>query len=139
MIVGIGVDIVEVERIRRATARHGGRFIGRVFTREEAEYCRLCAEPEQRFATRFAAKEAALKALGVGWAQGLQFLEVEVRNDERGAPSVYFSGRARRVAEQLGARRVHVSMTHHRDFAIAQVVLEDDSSYAGRTTTTADS
>lgn len=125
MIVGIGVDIVEVGRIRRAIARHGGRFIGRIFTEQEADYCRRCGRPEQRFATRFAAKEAALKALGVGWAQGLQFLEVEVRNDERGAPSVYFSGKARRLAEELGARRVHVSMTHHRHFAVAQVILED--------------
>jgi holo-[acyl-carrier protein] synthase len=127
MIVGIGVDIVEVGRMRRAVQRYGDRFIRRVFTESEAAYCRRCVHPEQRFATRFAAKEAALKALGVGWAQGLQFLDVEVSNDELGAPSVAFTGKALDLSRGLGVARIHVSLTHHRDFAIAQVVLEDGS------------
>jgi len=124
MILGIGVDIVEVERIQSAVDRYGQRFVGRVFTAAEAAYCRRCAHPDQRFATRFAAKEAALKALGVGWAQGLQFVEVEVSNNELGAPSVAFSGRALALARRLGVERIHVSLTHHRHFAVAQVVLE---------------
>jgi len=124
VILGIGVDIVEVERIRLAADRYGGRFVRRVFTEEEAAYCRRSAHPEQRFATRFAAKEAALKALGVGWTQGVQFTEVEIVNNELGAPSVVFRGRALELARALGAERIHVSMTHHRDFAIAQVILE---------------
>jgi holo-[acyl-carrier protein] synthase len=124
MILGIGVDLVEVARIRRAVERYGSRFARRVFTDAEAAYCRRCAHPEQRFATRFAAKEAALKALGVGWNKGLQFVDVEVRNDPLGAPSVGFSGKALELSRRLGVRRVHVSLTHHRDFAIAQVVLE---------------
>lgn len=124
MILGIGVDIVEVERLRRAVERYGDRFIRRIFTEEEVRYCRRCARPEQRFATRFAAKEAALKALGVGWAQGLQFIEVEVTNNELGAPSVALSGKALALSRELGVQRIHVSLTHHRDFAIAQVVLE---------------
>ncbi|MHC4592312.1 MAG: holo-ACP synthase [Planctomycetota bacterium] len=129
MIVGIGVDIVEVGRMRRAVQRYGDRFIGRVFTEREAAYCRRCVHPEQRFATRFAAKEAALKALGVGWAQGLQFVDVQISNDELGAPSVAFMGKALDLSRELGVARIHVSLTHHRahhrDFAIAQVVLED--------------
>ena len=124
MIVGIGVDIVEVERISRALDRHGDRFVRRVFTASEAEYCRRCVHPEQRFATRFAAKEAALKALGTGWAQGLEFLQVEVSNNELGAPAVTFTGKALDRSRRLGVERVHVSLTHHRHFAIAQVVLE---------------
>jgi holo-[acyl-carrier protein] synthase len=124
MIVGIGVDIVEVERMRRTVERHGDHFVRRVFTDEEAAYCRRCAHPEQRFATRFAAKEAALKALGVGWTQGVQFTEVEVVTNELGAPSILFSGRALELSKGLGVERIHVSLTHHRDFAIAQVLLE---------------
>jgi holo-[acyl-carrier protein] synthase len=124
MIVGIGVDLVEVGRIERAVRRYGDRFVGRVFTDREADYCRAGPHPEQRFAARFAAKEAALKALGVGWSQGVKFVEAEVSNNELGAPAVTFSGRALALSRKLGVGRVHVTMTHHRDFAIAQVVLE---------------
>jgi holo-[acyl-carrier protein] synthase len=124
MIVGIGVDLVEVERLNRAIQCYGDRFVSRVFSPEEAAYCRRCAHPEQRFATRFAAKEAALKALGVGWAQGLQFRDVEVTNNELGAPAITFSGRALELSRRLEVETVHVSLTHHRNFAIAQVVLE---------------
>ena len=124
MIVGIGVDIVEVERIRRAIDRYGDRFIDRIFTPAEADYCRRCAHPEQRFATRFAAKEAGLKALGVGWTQGTQFTEVEVSNNELGAPSVTFTGKALELSRCLGVQNIHVSLTHHKHFAIAQVILE---------------
>jgi len=124
MIVGIGVDLVEVGRIERAVRRYGDRFVRRIFTDREADYCRSGPRPEERFATRFAAKEAALKALGVGWSQGVRFVEAEVSNNELGAPFVTFSGRALELSRRLGVQRVHVSMTHHRDFAIAQVVLE---------------
>jgi holo-[acyl-carrier protein] synthase len=124
MIVGTGVDIVEVGRIRRAIDRHGNAFLRRVFTEREAQYCRRCAHPEQRFAARFAAKEAALKALGVGWAQGAQFLQIEVSNNALGAPALRFSGRALELSRELGVTRVHVSLSHHRDFAIAHVLLE---------------
>ena len=124
MIVGTGVDIVEVERIRRAVERYGDRFTRRIFTEAEVAYCRRSADPAQRFATRFAAKEAALKALGVGWAQGVRFVEVEVSNDPLGAPVIVLSGRTRDLARRLGVERTHVSLTHHRDYAIAQVLLE---------------
>jgi len=124
MIVGIGVDIVEVERMRRAVERYGGRFVSKVFTPAEADYCRRAPHPEQRFATRFAAKEAALKALGTGWTHGVQFLDVEVCNNEFGAPSVTLTGEALAISRRIGVERIHVSLTHHRHFAIAQVVFE---------------
>jgi holo-[acyl-carrier protein] synthase len=124
MILGIGVDIVEVDRIRRAMERYGERFVRRVFTDEEVAYCHRSVHADQRFATRFAAKEAALKALGVGWAQGVRFVEVEVANNELGAPSISLSGRAAEIGRDLGVERIHVSLTHHRDYAIAQVLLE---------------
>lgn len=124
MIVGIGVDIVEVARVRGIIERCGERFVRRVFTEAEAEYCRRCAHPDQRFATRFAAKEAALKALGTGWQNGLQFSDVEVSNNELGAPSITLHGRALEESRRLGVQRIHVSLSHHRNFAVAQVLLE---------------
>lgn len=124
MIVGVGVDIVDVERIRRLVTRHGDRFVRRVFTDEEAEYCRVCAHPEQRFATRFAAKEAVLKALGVGWQKGVGFREVAVSNDELGAPAVSLTGRALELSSQRGVKRLHVSLSHDARYAVAQVVAE---------------
>jgi len=124
VIVGIGVDLVEVERIRRAVDRYGDRFVRRIFTEAEARHCREGPHPDQRFATRFAAKEAVLKALGVGWQKGLRFLDVELTNNELGAPQVVLSGRSIEWSRGMGVERVHVSLTHHRDFAIAQVVLE---------------
>ncbi len=126
MILGTGVDLVEVERISSAIERHGERFVGRIFTEAEAQYCRRCAIPEQRFATRFAAKEAVLKALGVGWQKGVSYREVEVSNDELGAPAVTLTGRALEISRSRGIRRIHVSLTHHRDFAIAHAVAEGD-------------
>lgn len=120
------MDIVEVERIRSAIERHGDRFVRRIFTEAEAQYCRRCAMPEQRFATRFAAKEAALKALGVGWQKGVTYRDVEVSNDELGAPTVNLCGRAHEIGLQRGIQRIHVSLTHHRDFAIAHALAEGD-------------
>jgi holo-[acyl-carrier protein] synthase len=127
MILGIGVDIVEVERIQRAVERHGGAFVQRVFTPDEAAYCRRSPHPEQRFSTRFAAKEAALKALGTGWSQGLQFVDVEVLNNHLGAPSIRLHGKAAERAESMGVETILVSLSHHHDFAVAQVLLEGRS------------
>jgi len=124
MIVGIGVDIVEVPRIRRAVERYGDRFVGRIFTDQESRYCRRCSHPEQRFATRFAAKEAALKALGAGWSGGVRFLDVEVSNNHLGAPKITLAGKALEMSRKLKVNRMHVSLSHHHEFAVAQVILE---------------
>ncbi len=124
MIVGIGVDIVEVDRIGGIIARHGDRFLRRIFSEKEVLYCRRCAHPEQRFAARFAAKEAVLKALGVGWQKGASFRDVEVRTNELGAPTVELGGRTREISCQLGVERVLVSLSHDRTYAVAHVVAE---------------
>ena len=124
MIVGIGVDVVEVERIAAALEHHGERFIERIFIQEEAAYCRRSARPPERFATRFAAKEAALKALGVGWRQGLRLLDVVVSANRLGAPSIEFKGTALERSREIGVERIHVSLSHGRHVAVAQVVLE---------------
>lgn len=124
MIVGIGVDIVEVERLSAIISRQGDRFLKRVYTDREVAYARGCAHPEQRFASRFAAKEAVLKALGTGWTRGVSFRDVEVTTDDVGAPSVAVMGRALDISRSRGIARWHISLSHDHNYAIAHVVAE---------------
>lgn len=124
MIAGIGVDIVDVERIAGVIARRGDKFINRVFTEQEISYCRRCAHPHERFAARFAAKEAALKALRVGWQNGTRFKDVEVSSDELGAPHVQLRGRAVEISREMGITRMHLTLSHDRRYAVAYVVAE---------------
>ncbi len=125
MIVGIGIDLVEVARIRDAARRHGARFLARVFS--SAEQRDVNVAPPRRWemlAARFAAKEACLKALGTGWAEGLALSQVEVVRTGSGRPELRLGGAAARRAASLGVRRAHVSLTHQRSTAAAMVVLE---------------
>ncbi len=117
MIDGLGIDIIEVERVARAIRRE--RFVARVFTAAETADCRGRGCPEQRFAGRFAAKEAIAKALG----RSLCWREVEIRSGPRGEPIVMLSGRA---AELLAGRSVRVSISHCRSHAVAQAILFRD-------------
>ena len=119
-IVGLGLDVVELERIAEALRRHGDRFVQRYCT--EAE--RRGGERLSRLGGLFAAKEAVLKALGTGWAAGLGFRQVEVLADRLGAPRVTLHGAARQRAESLGTRAVHLSITHERRYAAAVAILE---------------
>jgi holo-[acyl-carrier protein] synthase len=122
VIVGIGVDLCPVSRLAAALGRFPGRFAERVFTPAERAYCEGRARPAQHFAARFAAKEAALKALGA--PRGLSWQELEVASDG-GAPRLLLRGPAEEAAARLGARRSHLSLTHAGDAAVAVVVLED--------------
>lgn len=124
MIAGIGVDIIEVERIQGAYDRHNDAFLSRIYTPDEIQYCWDGAHPFQRFATRFAAKEAVLKALGVGWQKGTSFRDVVVNIDDLGAPSVNLSGRSSAIAEQQSITTIHLSLSHDTSYAIAQAVAE---------------
>lgn len=124
MIVGVGVDLTPVERMARAMANHPGRLEARVFTDEERDYCNHRANAAEHFAARFAAKEAALKALGV--PRGLCWHEIAVASTASGAPRLELSGAARRAAERLGATRSHLSLTHAGGNALALVVLESE-------------
>ena len=124
MIVAIGIDIVEIARIEEVFARRGTRFRDRVFTEAEIAYCEPRGSRFASYAARFAAKEAMMKALGTGWAKGVAWRDVEVLRGEKGAPSVNLRGRALECFNGLGARKAHISMSHSRDLAIAQVVLE---------------
>lgn len=124
MIVGVGCDIIEIERIARAIKSES--FIRRVFTAEEAAYCqRRGQQAAASFAARFAAKEAVLKALGTGLREG-SLQEIAVDNDGLGKPLVQLSGHFAMLAKQFGVKNIQISLSHSRDFAVAYVIMEDD-------------
>ena len=125
MIVGSGIDIAEVPRIRRALERFRDRFLQRIFTAEEIRYCDSKANRIERYAARFAAKEAAMKALGTGWNHGVRWRDCEVVRMPGGRPTMTFHGRAAEFAARLGVRNVAVSLSHTEEQAIAQVILEN--------------
>ena len=124
MIVGTGTDITEVQRIAASIARYGQRFLNRVYTDSEIAYCQSKRNSAERFAARFAAKEAALKAIGTGWRGGVAWKEVEVRREPGGRPTIAFAGRAGEYAARLGMRTASLSLSHTAEHAIAQVILE---------------
>lgn len=124
MLVGTGIDVVEIERIAGAIERYGERFLRRIFTEGEIAYCRRKRNCES-FAARFAAKEAAAKALGTGIQRGVTWKEMEVRRIAGERPTLHFSGRALERAERMGVRRVSLSLTHSQTIAMASVELED--------------
>jgi holo-[acyl-carrier protein] synthase len=118
-ILGIGTDVVEVLRIAQMIERHGELFIQRVYTPFEIDYCNARKAATQHFAGRWAAKEAILKALGTGWARGISWTDMEVRNDEAGRPSVRLGGGAREVCEKLGITDMLITLSHCRTHATA--------------------
>jgi holo-[acyl-carrier protein] synthase len=125
MIVGTGIDITEVPRIAATMARFGERFLHRIFTEGEIRYCDSKANRAERYAARFAAKEAAMKAIGTGWNHGVTWRDVEVSRMPGGRPTIIFHGKAAEFAANLGAKQVALSLTHTAEHAIAQVILED--------------
>jgi holo-[acyl-carrier protein] synthase len=124
MIVGSGIDLVEIERIQKAVDRHGERFLNRVFRKEEQAYCLRKRNSAESFAARFAAKEAAAKALGTGISHGVSWLEIEVVREPSGRPTLQFHGRAAVRAGHMGAVNSNLSLTHSTGLAVASVVLE---------------
>lgn len=125
MIVGMGADIAEIDRLEDAIGRFGAAFLERVFTAEEIRYCERHKSKFERYAARFAAKEAAMKALGTGWRHGVRWRDIEVRNEPSGKPGIHFAGKAAEHAAGLGAQRAHLSITHSGNVAFAQVILEN--------------
>jgi holo-[acyl-carrier protein] synthase len=125
MIVGTGIDLCEVARIRASFERFGERFRNRVFTPLEVAYVERKANRFERYAARFAAKEAGMKAIGTGWKRGVTWHDFEVTNLPSGKPTLRFHGVAARVAEALKIRNISLSMTHTAEMAMAQVILED--------------
>jgi holo-[acyl-carrier protein] synthase len=125
MIVGTGIDIAEVPRIRRAIERFGDRFLHRIFTAGEMRYCDSKANRMERYAARFAAKGAAMKALGTGWNHGVRWRDCEVTRLPGGRPTMAFHGVAAEFATRLGVKNAALSISHTAEQAIAQVILEN--------------
>jgi holo-[acyl-carrier protein] synthase len=123
MIVGIGIDLVEVSRFATALSRWGDRFESRLFTEKEMNYCNSKKDRSQRLACRFAAKEALLKALGTGWRYGINWKEIEVMNDELGKPLIFLSGKTEQLSQQMGVKNIFLSITSTENYGAAQVVL----------------
>ena len=124
MIVGTGIDIAEVPRIRHSIERFGDRFLQRIFTAGEQRYCDSKANRVERYAARFAAKEAAMKALGTGWNHGVRWRDCEVVRKPGGRPTLAFHGKAGEFAAKLGVTNIALSLTHTEEQAMAQVILE---------------
>ena len=124
MIVGIGVDIVEIRRLREVLERQQDRFIRRVFTESEQEYCRAHRDPVPHYAARFAAKESLFKALGTGWAKGVSWKDAEVVRAAMRAPILVLHGRAEKLSQALGVQGIYLSLSHSGDSAVAVVILE---------------
>jgi holo-[acyl-carrier protein] synthase len=124
MIVGTGIDITEVPRIRQTIERFGDRFLQRIFTAGEIRYCDSKANRFERYAARFAAKEAAMKALGTGWSRGVRWVDCEVIRMPGGRPTMTFHGKAGEFAAKLGVKNAALSISHTAEQAIAQVILE---------------
>ena len=125
MIVGLGVDITEVDRLKAAIGRRGDAFLRRVFTSAEREYCERFKNKFERYAGRFAAKEAAMKALGTGWRSGVRWQDLEIVRERSGRPTMALYGEAGKIAKRLGVKRIALSITHTETQALAQVIFED--------------
>lgn len=124
MVVGIGIDIVNIERIENMMDRWGNLFLGRVFTEREIIWCRKRTRPPECFAIRFAAKEAFLKAIGRGHRNGIQWTDIEVENDPLGKPLFSFHRKAKEVLETQRIKKALLTLSHERFYAVAHVLLE---------------
>lgn len=125
MIVGTGVDLAEVARIRDSIERFGTRFVDRIYTAAEIAYVERKANRFERYAARFAAKEAGMKAIGTGWKSGVTWHDFEVANLPGGKPTLRLSGVAAEVASRLKVRNISLSLTHTPEYGMAHVILED--------------
>ncbi len=125
MIVGLGLDIAEIDRITAAITRHGAAILERLYTPTEVAYCESHKNKFERYAARFAAKEAAMKALGTGWTRGVRWRDIEVANAPGGKPTLRLQGVAREFAEKLGVKNISLTITHGGNLALAQVIFEN--------------
>ncbi len=125
VIVGLGLDIAEIDRITAAITRHGAAILERLYTPTEVAYCESHKNKFERYAARFAAKEAAMKALGTGWTHGVRWRDIEVANAPGGKPTLRLQGVAREFAEKLGVKNISLTITHSGNLALAQVIFEN--------------
>jgi holo-[acyl-carrier protein] synthase len=125
VIVGLGLDIAEIDRIEAAIVRHGAPFIERLFTPREAAYCERHKNKYERYAGRFAAKEAAMKALGTGWRRGVRWRDIEVIREPSGKPTLHLAGVAGELAARMGVKNISLTITHSGNVALAEVIFEN--------------
>jgi holo-[acyl-carrier protein] synthase len=125
MVIGVGTDMIEIARIAQSIDRFGDRFLHRIYTAQEIAYCRRKKNSAESLAARFAAKEAAAKALGTGISRGIGWLDLEVVRQPSGKPTLHLSGRAAQRAKHLGVATISLSLSHSKDTALAFVVMED--------------
>jgi holo-[acyl-carrier protein] synthase len=124
MLIGTGVDLIEIERVANSIERYGERFLRRVYTDREIAYCNRKRSSAESFAARFAAKEAAAKALGTGISKGVTWTEFQIDREPSGRPVLELRGRAAALGAELGVKSISVSLTHSRELAMAMVVME---------------
>ena len=126
MIIGTGIDIVNIDRIDHLLTRWGDPFRCRVFTEREIVRCQKQARPSECFALRFAAKEAFLKAIGLGYRKGIRWTDIEVENDAMGKPSLSIQGKAKELVQMLRVHQALLTLSHDRPYAVAHVILEGE-------------
>ncbi len=124
MIVGLGLDISEIDRIEAALTRHGTAILQRLYTPAEISYCESHRNKFERYAGRFAAKEAAMKALGTGWRRGVRWRDIEVVREPSGKPTLHLAGAAHAIAQGLGVKNISLTITHSGNLALAEVIFE---------------
>jgi holo-[acyl-carrier protein] synthase len=124
VIVGLGLDIAEVDRIEAAIGRHGAPFLERLYTPSEVAYCESHKDKFERYAARFAAKEATMKALGTGWSRGVRWRDIEIAREPGDKPTIRLAGVSQQIAQRMGVKSISLSITHSGNLALAQVIFE---------------
>jgi len=125
MIHGIGIDIIEISRIKKDILRSNGTFLKRIFTNFEINYCEVQKNKYQHYSARFAGKEGILKAIGLGWCNGIDWRDIEIRNNKLGAPVVKLYGKAKQLIKETGVKNIWITLSHSSKYALSQVILED--------------
>ena len=124
MIVGTGIDIIEIDRIKNSIQKYSDRFKKKIFTQKEIEYCDSQAEPAKHFAARFSVKEAVLKCFGTGMSGGILWKDIEVDKLESGQPILNLYGKGKKIFEQQNLKQIHISITHDKSYALAHAIAE---------------
>jgi|TARA_B100000959_G_scaffold273700_1_gene324546 holo-[acyl-carrier protein] synthase len=124
MIFGTGIDIIEIDRIKRSLQKYSDRFEQRVFTQKEIDYCHSQADPAKHLAARFSVKEAVLKCFGTGMTGGILWKDIEVDKQESGQPVLKLYGKGKQLFDQLNLKSIHISITHDKNYAVAHAIAE---------------
>ena len=124
MIIGTGIDIIEVDRIKNSIQKYSDRFKKKIFTQKEIDYCDSQAEPAKHFAARFSVKEAVLKCFGTGMSGGILWKDIEVDKLESGQPILNLYGKGEKIFDQLNLKHIHISITHDKSYAVAHAIAE---------------